>query len=79
VHKEADTYTTHTKHNRQTSIPSVGLEPKIPAINQLQTYALDYAATGIGIDWFTCGLKCEAYVTPEVTFQYKKHKYILIV
>jgi len=60
-------------------MPSVGLEPMIPAINQLQTYALDYAATGISIYWFICRPKCEAYVTSEITFKYKKHEYILIV
>jgi hypothetical protein len=30
-------------------MPSAGLEPAIPAINEPQTYALDRAATGIGL------------------------------
>jgi hypothetical protein len=51
----------------------------IPAFNQQQTYALDYAATCISIYWFICGPKCEAYVISEITFQHKKHEYILIV
>jgi hypothetical protein len=35
-------------HKRQTSMPSVGSEPSIPASARPQTYALDCAATGIG-------------------------------
>jgi hypothetical protein len=38
---EAATYATHNKHNGLTSIPSSGFEPGVPAIKQLQTYALD--------------------------------------
>jgi hypothetical protein len=45
---EFATYTTHNKHNMQTSIPSAGFEPAIPAAQQLQTYALDGTTTGIG-------------------------------
>jgi len=30
-------------------MPSVAFEPTIPAIEVLQTYALDRAATGVGI------------------------------
>jgi hypothetical protein len=40
--------TTQTLYKRQTSMPPVGFEPMIPASTQLQTYALDHAATGIG-------------------------------
>jgi hypothetical protein len=40
--------TTHNTHKRQTSMPSVGFEPTIPASEQPQTYALDLAANGIG-------------------------------
>jgi hypothetical protein len=42
------TYTQHPKKTRQTSIPSAGLEPAIPASNQPQTYAFDYTAIGTG-------------------------------
>ena len=45
---EAATYTTHNKHNRRTSMTTAGFEPAFPAIEQLQTYALDCTATGIG-------------------------------
>jgi len=39
---------THTNHNRQTSTPSVGVEPTISAHERPQTYASDRAATGTG-------------------------------
>jgi len=42
---EAGTYTTH---NRRTSMYSAGFETAIPAMEHLQTYALDRTATGIG-------------------------------
>jgi hypothetical protein len=47
---EASTYIGQQtyKHKRQTSMPSVGFEPVIPAIEWPQTCALDRAATGIG-------------------------------
>ena len=45
---EAATNTTHHKHKRRTSMPSEGLEPAIPATQQLQTYALDRTATRLG-------------------------------
>jgi hypothetical protein len=41
--------TTHDTHNRHTSVPLARFEPTISAGGQLQTYALDCAATGIGI------------------------------
>jgi hypothetical protein len=41
--------TTHDTHNRQTSIPPMAFEPTISAGERPQTYALDRAATGIGI------------------------------
>ena len=41
--------TTHSTHNRQTSMPPVGFEPTILAGEQPQTYALDRAATGTGV------------------------------
>ena len=40
---------THNTHKRQTSMPPVGFEPTVTAGEQPQTYALDRAATGIGI------------------------------
>ena len=40
--------TAHNTHNRQTSMPPVGFEPKISAGERLQAYALDRAATGTG-------------------------------
>ena len=43
--------TTHNIHNRQTSMPPVGFEPKISAGERTQTYALDRAATGTGYHW----------------------------
>jgi len=39
---------THNTHNRQTSMPPVGLEPTISAGERPQIYALDRAATGTG-------------------------------
>ena len=41
--------TTDTTHNRQTTMPPVGFEPTISADERPQTYALDRAATGIGL------------------------------
>jgi hypothetical protein len=35
--KKAITYATHNKHARQTSIPSMGIEPVTPAIKRFQT------------------------------------------
>ena len=49
---EAANFTTHKKHNRQTSMPSAGFEPAIPAIKRLQTYALDRTATEIGSKYY---------------------------
>jgi hypothetical protein len=43
----ASTYT--RQHNRQTSMSRVGFEPATPVTKWPQTYALDRAATGIGI------------------------------
>jgi len=44
--------TTHNTHNRQTSMPPVGFEPTISAGERPQTYALDRAATGTGIQLY---------------------------
>ena len=40
--------TTHSTHNRRTSMPPVGFEPTISEGKRPQTYALDRAATGTG-------------------------------
>ena len=42
--------TTHNTHNRQTSMPPVGFEPTISAGERPQTYALDGATTGTGMN-----------------------------
>ena len=42
--------TTHNTHNRQTSMSPVGFEPTISAGEWPQTYALDRAATGTGMN-----------------------------
>ena len=53
--------TTHTTHNRQTSMPRVGFEPTISAGERQQTYDLDRAATGTGSTITLCTInhKCE--------------------
>jgi hypothetical protein len=48
--EEAATYTTHNKHKRRISMPSVRFEPAIPAIERAQTYAFDRTVTGIDKD-----------------------------
>jgi hypothetical protein len=45
---ETTTYVTHNNRNRRTSILSAEFEPAIPAIERLQTYALDRTPTDIG-------------------------------
>ena len=49
--------TTHNIHNRQTSMHLVGFETTILAGEQLQTYALDHAATGTGYSLLKCKMK----------------------
>jgi hypothetical protein len=44
-------------NKRRPSIPSAGFEPVIPAIEQLQTYALDRTSTGIGLKFPLCDYK----------------------
>jgi hypothetical protein len=46
--KQVATCKTHNKHNRRKSLPSAGLETKIPAIERPQTSALDLTDTVIG-------------------------------
>jgi hypothetical protein len=45
---EAPTYTSHSKHNRRTSMLSARTQPAIRAVERPHTYALDRKATGIG-------------------------------
>jgi hypothetical protein len=45
----AEIFTYTVQHNRQTSTPRARFEPATPATKRPQTYALDCAATGIGI------------------------------
>jgi len=42
--------TTHSTHQRQTTMSAVEFEPTIPASEWPQTYALDRAATRTGIN-----------------------------
>jgi hypothetical protein len=46
---ETSTWQTHNINNKQTSMPSAGFEPTIPAGERLQTHSLDRSATGIGV------------------------------
>jgi hypothetical protein len=46
--RRRELYLTHNTHNRQTSMPPVGLEPTISAGERPQTYALHRAAAGTG-------------------------------
>jgi len=51
---KAAPYTTHNIHNRRISMLSAGFQLTIPAIERLQTHALDYVDTGIGtLSWNT--------------------------
>jgi len=43
-----DTYRTHDKHNRRTSVPSTVFEPATPGIKRTQNNAVDRVAIGIG-------------------------------
>jgi hypothetical protein len=45
---ETSTWQNTNTHKRQTSMPTVGFEPTIPASARPQTYALESAATGVG-------------------------------
>ena len=55
--------TTHDTHNRQTSMPPVGFEPKISAGERPETYALDRAANGTGIHNSLCTYNSEILFT----------------
>jgi hypothetical protein len=45
---EVTTYTTHITTTNLTSMPSAGFEFATPAVQRLQTYALDRTAIWIG-------------------------------
>ena len=49
---EAATYKTQNKYKRRTLMPSAGFKLAVPAIERLQTYALESTATGIGCHQF---------------------------
>jgi hypothetical protein len=40
--------TTHSSHKTETPVPLAGFKPAVPTIEELQTYTLDRAITGIG-------------------------------
>jgi hypothetical protein len=48
----AEAYTYTGQHKRQTSMPSAGFEPATPATKRPQIYALDCAATEVGMNTF---------------------------
>ena len=54
--------TSHNTHNRQTSMPPVGIEPTIPASERPQTYALDHAANGTGVAYWIIHWNCDLCV-----------------
>jgi hypothetical protein len=45
--EEAAAFASHSEHNRTTALLSAGIEPAIPAVKRLQSYALDREAAGI--------------------------------
>jgi hypothetical protein len=46
---EAATFTKHNNQKRRKPLPSIGIEPAIPATERVQTHALDCTATTIEI------------------------------
>jgi hypothetical protein len=68
--------TTHNTHKRQTFMPPVGFEPKIPASERPQTHALDRAATGIG-DFKMTIRKCAVNIT--IIFIILYYYYVIII
>jgi hypothetical protein len=50
---EASTYTEQHNTRDKTSMTSAGFEAAMPATKRPQTYALDSAATGIGLNYFS--------------------------
>ena len=56
----------HTQHSQQTNIHApVGFEPTISAGERSQTYALDRAATGTGLNP-PRGLEISSKINPEI-------------
>ena len=53
---------THNTHNRQISMPPVGLEPTISANERPLTHALDRAATGTSTPFLLTSFICQLHV-----------------
>ena len=66
---------THSTHNRQTSMPPAGFEPTISAGERPQTYVLDRAATGTGCADFTLSFYCCVWF--PVAYPCKTYYFIL--
>ena len=60
--------TTHSTHNRQTSMYPVGFEPAIPASLRSQTHALDHAATRTR--WRRASVESEPDATRHIQSKY---------
>jgi hypothetical protein len=56
--------TTHNTYNRQTSMPSSGFEPAIPACERLQTHVLHRSAILVRVIWKkqTVRVKCRVFL-----------------
>ena len=65
--------TTQNTHNRQKSMPPVGFEPTISAGERPQTYALDRAATGTGVERFVSGRNEKGYTIKNLAKQQGPH------
>jgi hypothetical protein len=52
-------------------MPPVTFEPTTPAGERPQTYALDRAATGTGIQDYVGHLKCRVNMFPVLLFQFQ--------
>jgi hypothetical protein len=69
---ETSTYTgQHNiyKHKGLTSMPSAGFEPAFPVTKIPQTYALERAATGIGVWENNRCLFCDSHETHTITLE----------
>jgi hypothetical protein len=59
--------TTHNTHNRQTSMPSAGFEPTIPACEQSQNHALKRAVTAFYCKLYFCAIsKSLSLIYPQI-------------
>jgi hypothetical protein len=67
---ETSTWQQTNTHKIQTSMPPVGFELTIPASARPQTYALDRAATGVGVNALFIEEKCRLFEdkVPKETF-----------